>query len=185
MWAVRHPYVGNTFFDASASAFFLQNVMKETGPRSRSTTRLDHTAAAGKSGSVGPDWIKAFERLATQESKPNTEGSSQPHLDIQFECELGEVRDGDTWPVSALLTNGVRVDCDFVVSATGVVPTTSILPPEFEVRHFRLFQHQRDHPQGVLEAHHVVKHSAGWPSFVPIRVAAGWCAHVISGFAYP
>lgn len=63
-------------------------------------------------------------------------------LDIQFECELDSVRDGegikgsdgDRWPVSATLTNGVVVDCDFVISATGAKPNTNVLGDEFEVK---------------------------------------------------
>ncbi len=136
---MRHSYVGNTFFDASASAFFLQNVTKEADPRSRSTSRLEQSAATGNSGSVGPDWVKTFDRFATRESTSN----SQCLLDVQFECELGGIHDGDTLPVAAVLTNGVNVDCDFVVSATGVVPTTSILPSEFEVRQSCAFKHRQ------------------------------------------
>lgn len=152
---MRHSYVGNTFFDASASAFFLQNVTKEADPRSRSTTRLEQSAAAVNSGSVGPDWVRTFERFATREPTSNAERSSQPLLDIQFECELGGVCDGDTLPVAATLTNGVRVDCDFVVSATGVVPTTSILPAEFEVRQSYAFKHRISKPRE--EPCHVAK----------------------------
>ena len=63
-------------------------------------------------------------------------------LDIHFECELDYVRDGEgskgfdgaDWPVSATLTNGVAVDCDFVISATGANPNTSALGDEFEVK---------------------------------------------------
>lgn len=72
----------------------------------------------------------------------------QPLLDVQFECELRSVRveqdnqdsDGATWPVWAMLTNGIDVGCDFVVSATGVKPNTDILDSTFEVR---ITQHLR------------------------------------------
>lgn len=62
-------------------------------------------------------------------------------LDMQFECELDEISDGDSvedqsgtsWPVYATLTNGVVVGCDFIVSATGVRPNTGVLGADFKV----------------------------------------------------
>lgn len=38
------------------------------------------------------------------------------------------------WPIWAHLTNGSILGCDFVVSATGVVPNTDVLGAEFMVR---------------------------------------------------
>lgn len=152
VWAVRSSYVGNTFFDASASTFFLQNG-KETA-RSGSTTKSEsgtprkHFAngqnfEANISGSsVGPDWVKTFQEVATHKDSTR---SRQPLLDVQFGCELGDVCNGNTredsgigvrWPVSATLTNGVIVDCDFIVSATGVQPNTGVVGSEFEVKTF-------------------------------------------------
>lgn len=148
---MRNSYVGNTFFDASASKFFLQNGNEAV--TSRSTTQCEPRTsresfangqkfAANISGaSVGPNWVKALQGFAADRELTG----SRQSLDIQFECELGDVCNGraredsgiDTcWPVSATLTNGVVVDCDFVVSATGVQPNTSIVGSEFEVNMF-------------------------------------------------
>lgn len=140
---MRNSYIGNTFFDASASAFFLQHVSTETAC-SRSETSAEKGTTTGVSAensipkaSVGPDWLKT---LATQAGTSEEEGnttSQHPLLDIQFECELGGIGErgkdsSDPYPVSATLTNGRRVECDFVVSATGVRPNTSIISPDFK-----------------------------------------------------
>lgn len=128
VWAVRHKYIGNTFFDASASKFFLQNVAKKKTPPSR---RTGQTIAAKNSSSVGPDWT--FQGVGKQE--PDSTNRPQSFLDIQFECELGDVRGGEgSSLVSATLTNGVCVEADFVVSATGVLPITSVVSSEFKVK---------------------------------------------------
>lgn len=136
VWAVRSKYVGNTFFDASASAFFLQNVAKKEILPSRG---VGQTVAAKYSSSVGPDWT--FQGVGKQQPDSPIARSPQPFLDIQFECELGDVRGGEgSSPVSATLTNGVCVEADFVVSATGVTPITSVASSEFQVKLFQLLQ---------------------------------------------
>lgn len=82
---------------------------------------------------MGPDWI--FQGVGKQERDSTTARIPQSFLDIQFECELGHVCDGEgSSPVSATLTNGVCVEADFVVSATGVMPITSVVSSEFEVK---------------------------------------------------
>lgn len=132
VWAVRNKYIGNTFFDASASAFFLQNVTKKEVRPSRG---IGQTVAAKESSSVGPDWT--FQGVGKQQPDPTSARSPQPFLDIQFECELGDVRGGEgSSPVLARLTNGVYVEADFVVSATGATPVTSVVSSEFEVKLF-------------------------------------------------
>lgn len=146
---MRNSYMGNTFFDASASAFFLQNSNEaatsgsttQCEPRtSRESFGNEQKVAAKISGaSVGPNWVDSLKGVAADKELT---GSRQPLLDVQFECELGDVCDARArkdrgidarWPVSATLTNGVVVDCDFVVSATGVQPNTSVVGSEFEV----------------------------------------------------
>lgn len=82
------------------------------------------------------------DRGSSTRQEDTEECRQQPLLDIQFECELDDVRDGKGseidngphWPVSATLTNGVVVDCDFVISATGAKPNTNALGDQFEVK---------------------------------------------------
>eukprot|EP00903_Cladosiphon_okamuranus_P013090 g12210.t1 len=131
VWAVRNKYIGNTFFDASASAFFLQNVAKKGITPSRG---IGEEVVAKGSSSVGPDWI--FQGVGKQHPNSTSARSPQSFLDIQFECELGDVRGGEgSSPVSVRLTNGVCVEADFVVSATGVTPGTSVVSSDFERGH--------------------------------------------------
>ena len=51
---------------------------------------------------------------------------------FEFETEVVEVRESPTqgFPVQVTLSNGSTYGCDFVVSATGVVPQVDALPAE-------------------------------------------------------
>ncbi|CBJ28169.1 conserved unknown protein [Ectocarpus siliculosus] len=143
VWAVRNSYIGNTFFDASASAFFVQHVSTET-TCSRSEPSAKTGTPTGVSdeksipkASVGPDWLKTLATQAGTSEEDRNTTSQNPLLDIQFECELGGICErgedsSDLYPVSATLTNGRRVECDFVVSATGVRPNTGIISSDFK-----------------------------------------------------
>ncbi|CAM9410309.1 unnamed protein product, partial [Laminaria digitata] len=154
VWAVRDAYVGNTFFDPNASAFLLPSlsaygksreapIPSKNSPPSPPPSR----AAAFCGASLGPAWLKTLNIAAYRGSSTRQEDTEecrqQPLLDIQFECELDDVRDGKGseindgphWPVSATLTNGVVVDCDFVISATGAKPNTNALGDQFERGH--------------------------------------------------
>lgn len=140
---MRNSYIGNTFFDASASAFFLQHVSTET-----TSSRSEPSAKTGTptgvydeksipKASVGPDWLKTLAAQAGTSEEDRNTTSQNPLLDIQFECELGGICErgedsSDPYPVSATLTNGRRVECDFVVSATGVRPNTGIISSDFK-----------------------------------------------------
>ncbi|CAN0548238.1 unnamed protein product, partial [Ectocarpus sp. 12 AP-2014] len=143
VWAVRNSYIGNTFFDASASAFFLQHVSTETtccrsepSAKTGTPTGVSDEKSIPKA-SVGPDWLKTFATQAGTSEEDRTTTSQTPLLDIQFECELGGICErgedsSDPYPVSATLTNGRRIECDFVVSATGVRPNTGIISSNFK-----------------------------------------------------
>ncbi len=173
VWAVKDAYVGNTFFDHTASGFVLPELEKQRPVRI--VARGEGTAEARKGmavsvqggggggggetnspeqapvgGALGPDWT---EGLSTAEVVP---ASAQP-LTILFQAELEELiepsssssstlpatpsssssstpqpNDHDKgWPLFVRLTNGQTWGCDFVVSATGVVPLVSFLGPEF------------------------------------------------------
>uniref|UniRef100_A0AAX7UC09 Pyridine nucleotide-disulfide oxidoreductase domain-containing protein 1 n=1 Tax=Astatotilapia calliptera TaxID=8154 RepID=A0AAX7UC09_ASTCA len=112
IWAVKDKAIGNTFFDAGAAQFLIPSLEADkpqaAAPckRPRFTTEEAAPGAYGHgptdSGSaLGPDW---HEGIALR-------GAEQ-------------VRSLGDWPVYVRLTNAQTFGCDFVVSATGVVPNT-------------------------------------------------------------
>ncbi|CAN0172913.1 unnamed protein product [Scytosiphon promiscuus] len=143
VWAVRDSYIGNTFFDASASAFFLQQdwatVAAAIQLEQQSPKKTVKVSSESSGPSVGPGWCSGL-NIREEEDGGGDENEKRPRslLDIQFECEVRDVCEGehgDRHPVSATLTNGRIVDCDFIVSATGVQPNTSVLDAAFQRGH--------------------------------------------------
>lgn len=142
---MRDSYIGNTFFDASASAFFLQKewetVAAATQTEPQSPGKTVGFSGASPGPSVGPDWCRALNVQDKSQGRDGDESekSPRPLLDIQFGCEVEDVREeehGDRCPVSARLTNGLIVKCDFMVSATGVQPNTSVVDADYQVISF-------------------------------------------------
>uniref|UniRef100_A0A7N6BAK4 Pyridine nucleotide-disulfide oxidoreductase domain-containing protein 1 n=1 Tax=Anabas testudineus TaxID=64144 RepID=A0A7N6BAK4_ANATE len=142
IWAVKDKAIGNTFFDAGAAQFLIPSLEADKPERAAPCRRPRYTTeepAAGasqtftaESGSaLGPDWHEGIVlRGAEQVSR---------RVSVEYECEVEKIftaedlhnspqqtlrPENGTWPVYILLTNGKTFGCDFVVSATGVVPNT-------------------------------------------------------------
>ncbi|KAL4612695.1 pyridine nucleotide-disulfide oxidoreductase domain-containing protein 1 [Arapaima gigas] len=154
VWAVKDKAIGNTFFDAGAAQFLIPSLEADkperAGPfkRTRYTTEdamARHTSAdkgAGLAGgsALGPDWHRGMSLRGAEQV------SHKVHVEYQCEVEKISTREeylqfqqggqqsstpgsepsSDTglWPVYVRLTNGKTYGCDFIVSATGVIPNT-------------------------------------------------------------
>uniref|UniRef100_A0A803JZY4 Pyridine nucleotide-disulfide oxidoreductase domain-containing protein 1 n=1 Tax=Xenopus tropicalis TaxID=8364 RepID=A0A803JZY4_XENTR len=143
IWAIRDGAIGNTFFDAGAAQFLLPQLGADKPPaplpcrRTKYTTEPPLGGGGGSVGSaLGPDWHEGLNLKAT--------GAFSHRVHIEAQCEvrrilLREEREGlnitalpfpgesdsapsTDWPVYVQLTNGKTYGCDFIVSATGVVP---------------------------------------------------------------
>ncbi|XP_053575105.1 pyridine nucleotide-disulfide oxidoreductase domain-containing protein 1 [Bombina bombina] len=147
IWAVKDKSIGNTFFDAGAAEFLISQ-LKSTKPEIPVTCkRMKYTteAATSKPGSLGsalgPDWHEGLNLKATEQFSHRVH--IEPECEIKqiynhkdFEClgvtasmfptrentECGSAAANAQWPVYVELTNGKIYGCDFLVSATGVVP---------------------------------------------------------------
>ncbi|XP_029969095.1 pyridine nucleotide-disulfide oxidoreductase domain-containing protein 1 isoform X2 [Salarias fasciatus] len=151
IWAVKDKAIGNTFFDAGAAQFLIPSLeaskpevaapckrprytTEDRAAGSLHTFTADrhsrvHDAGPQESGSaLGPDWHEGIVlRGAEQVSR---------RVSVEYHCEVEKIftseellnspvkSDCGSWPVCILLTNGKTFGCDFVVSATGVVPNT-------------------------------------------------------------
>ncbi|CDW57566.1 pyridine nucleotide disulfide oxidoreductase [Trichuris trichiura] len=141
IWAVKHESISAAFVDAGAAQFFLPYLNKENtevGPKKRLTYThhvSDQSTAKGSEfgSALGPDWIETCEITGALEKR---------RVHIEYKCAVKEVLskeqcltlglneeklppdfiERETWPVYIRLSNDNVVGCDFVVSATGVVP---------------------------------------------------------------
>uniref|UniRef100_A0A8C3AVZ1 Pyridine nucleotide-disulfide oxidoreductase domain-containing protein 1 n=1 Tax=Cyclopterus lumpus TaxID=8103 RepID=A0A8C3AVZ1_CYCLU len=140
IWAVKDKAIGNPFFDAGAAQFFIPSLEvdkpERAAPckRTRYTTEEPEPGARGsgptEAGSaLGPDWHEGIVLRGAESAwevylcryilsfccvKPS---SSLPGSLLSAGMGLE-----GSWPVYIQLTNGKTFGCDFVVSATGVVP---------------------------------------------------------------
>ncbi|XP_070709879.1 pyridine nucleotide-disulfide oxidoreductase domain-containing protein 1 isoform X2 [Pempheris klunzingeri] len=152
IWAVKDKAIGNTFFDAGAAQFLIPSLdadrperaapckrtrytTEEPAPGASQTFTADrisrrHGSGTTESGSaLGPDWHEGIAlRGAEQASR---------RVSVEYQCEVEKIFTSEellsssqraenvgSWPVYVQLTNGKTFGCEFVVSATGVVPNT-------------------------------------------------------------
>lgn len=149
IWAVKDNSIGSTFFDPGAAEFFLPHLFQEKCSKEDGLVkRIKYTVAESNNSkqisnpdipglALGPDWSSNISM------KGNSPKSHDVH--IEYNCEVQNIYDRDEfitknleetkldinlhddpklWPVFVKLTNGKIYGCDFVVSATGVVPNT-------------------------------------------------------------
>ncbi|XP_076010079.1 pyridine nucleotide-disulfide oxidoreductase domain-containing protein 1 [Genypterus blacodes] len=154
IWAVKDKAIGNTFFDAGAAQFLIPSLdagkpgralpckrprytTEEPAPGASQTFTADGSRRGRGSGptepgsALGPDWHEGVVLRGAEQVSRN--------VSVEYKCEVEKIytseelptspqqtpgsEDGP-WPVYVQLTNGKTFGCDFVVSATGVVPNT-------------------------------------------------------------
>lgn len=144
VWAIKDKSISNAFVDAGAAEFFLPKLNSEKEEGNKPSKRLKYTTEDNKlpdqsqeetfGGALGPDWSTNLKMTGQQEV------SHQVHVEYKVEVKVIHTAEDfvatamtesslpgfiqDQWPVYVELTNGQVYGCDFVVSATGVVPNT-------------------------------------------------------------
>lgn len=130
-WVIKDKFVSQTFVDPGAATFFANRINAkstneganvEERPRLMKRMRYqeygDASAATQSSGAaLGPDWHTLFNLTGKMKELP-----SGVRIHYNTEIESIQVSSANEFAVNVLLKNGDAVDCDFVVSATGVVP---------------------------------------------------------------
>lgn len=93
-------------------------------PRSQEDGDLDHPETEG--ASIGPGW--------TESLLESCRISTGNNVVVKYLSEVAAVgtSSADSWPLVVTLSNGEEISCDFVVSATGVIPNTECCGPEFK-----------------------------------------------------
>lgn len=128
IWAVKDQAISATFFDAATANFFVPKLTltQSNAEQSRkSLTSRRFVAHSGSNAALGPDWSFMKCLQGTLQEK---------HVTVLYGCHVVSVTqncpkpDGNTdsssndFPVTVILSNGQNVDCDLIISATGVTP---------------------------------------------------------------
>ncbi|XP_076246574.1 pyridine nucleotide-disulfide oxidoreductase domain 1 [Calliopsis andreniformis] len=136
IWVIKDTHISATFVDPGAAEFFMDKVYRTDTPGtiniSASTKRMRYTvsdAATAKGGpALGPDWHNNFDITGT--------ALKSAKVQVEYECEVAKILNAmeqkefdstEEWPVYVELTNGKIIGCDFIVSATGVIPNSNIV----------------------------------------------------------
>lgn len=141
VWAVKDKSISSVFVDPGAGEFFIKELHKDKDVKDKPVKRMKYTVR-GEEGSefqgsaLGPDWHRGFNTKGCMRRK-------QTH--VEYEVEVKQIYNKEVFLKSNLeqekikdfvdekdynvyveLTNGKIIGCDFVVSATGVVPGGAI-----------------------------------------------------------
>lgn len=121
IWVIKDSHISATFIDPGAAEFFQEKVHKGSeNPKSiiKRIRYLEHESAQGVSqgcaAALGPDWHTHFDISGTSERK----------IHIEYNCEIDNITEGKASNrIKVKLTNEKEIDCDLIISATGVLPT--------------------------------------------------------------
>lgn len=136
VWAIKDSSISSTFVDPGAGEFLRSRLEGGAGKVRGAAKRMKYSVRGGlpEGGSaLGPDWHQGLDARGSGMCKKvtvehgatlerliePTDLSAQaltPHTPPGWSC--GE----QSWPVYAKLSSGRVYGCDFVVSATGVIP---------------------------------------------------------------
>lgn len=132
IWVIKDNHISATFIDPGAAEFFQSSLIKGDQSSDLSTKRLKFTIEEGRASSkggaaLGPDWHTQVDLKGMLQSRSS--------VTIEYSSEVKKILDksegmaltNEDWPIFVELTNGKVYGCDFIVSATGVVPNTSFL----------------------------------------------------------
>lgn len=131
IWVVRDDYISATFIDPGAAEFFhdtFRNKATETKETDKPTilrrhifTEEDTVVALNKdlkSAALGPDWYRKLEVIRNE--------TGEHELEIIYKMEIKSVEEvNKEYPLEISLSNGRKIECDFVISATGVEPAVN------------------------------------------------------------
>ncbi|XP_014293784.1 pyridine nucleotide-disulfide oxidoreductase domain-containing protein 1 [Halyomorpha halys] len=130
IWVIKNNHISATFIDPGAAEFFQSSLIKEDKNTDLPTKRLKFTVEEGspKGGAaLGPDWHSQVDLRGMLQSKSSVTIEYSSEVEKILNKSEGMKLTNEDWPIFVKLTNGKVYGCDFIVSATGVVPNTSFL----------------------------------------------------------
>lgn len=132
VWVIRDDYISATFIDPGAAEFF-QDTFKNPGVAAQKQntivrrhifTEEDTVVSLNKdlkSAALGPDWYRKLEGFKT------VKGSQELEIIYKVEIKFVNQVSNKEYPLEVELTNGRTIECDFVISATGVEPAVNFI----------------------------------------------------------
>uniref|UniRef100_A0A8D8J5R7 Pyridine nucleotide-disulfide oxidoreductase domain-containing protein 1 n=2 Tax=Culex pipiens TaxID=7175 RepID=A0A8D8J5R7_CULPI len=122
-WVVKDEYISSTFVDSGAARFFQQRLTEKAQEKTVLKRMRYSEEKAGSSSrrgaALGPDWHRTVDISGKLEHVPDS-------VKIHYAVEIKELAaQSEGFPVKLTLSNGEVIECDFVVSATGVTPAIS------------------------------------------------------------
>lgn len=140
VWVIKDSHLSAPFIDPGAAEFFHEKLIKGKGNSSEekclSKRKLYTVSNEGESKgtgvALGPDWHASFNLQGGLSSLKGSKISVEYNCEVKNILKAGEInlnsdpelkKDSvSDWPVYVKLTNGNVYGCDFIVSATGVIP---------------------------------------------------------------
>jgi small subunit ribosomal protein S18b len=132
VWAVKDRHISAAFVDPGAAEFFQSRLdktqqKKEVVIKTHKYTEGSDFKGSGRGAALGPNWHNSV-------ILKNVQGSPSK-VTIEYEAEVISITadhliESESWPVFVRLSNGKVYGCDFVVSATGVLPNSESITVE-------------------------------------------------------
>lgn len=123
-WVIKDNHITATFVDPGAAEFLRSSLDKENNmskPSISKSIRYEELKDYKSGAALGPDWYKSLEIF----------GASIPtFINIHYQVEVTDIsvhEQASEYPVEVTLTDGTKLSCDLILSATGVVPVTNFL----------------------------------------------------------
>ena len=135
VWVIKDKHISATFVDPGAAEFFQERLLsknkhceEKSVQKNRCFKRARFSVSDEKSSkggpALGPDWhnfkLTDFPTLPAE-------------VKVEYQCEVTNIlsepedpQQEEKWPIYAELTNGKKVGCDFIISATGVIPNANL-----------------------------------------------------------
>ncbi|ERL83828.1 pyridine nucleotide-disulfide oxidoreductase domain-containing protein 1-like [Dendroctonus ponderosae] len=161
-WVVKDNHISATFVDPGAAEFFQTALLKRPATQETVTKRMRYQEdKLHKSGAaLGPDW---YQNLLI--SGANSPGLHK-QVSIHYQNEISSVSalEGSEHQLEVGLTNGEKISCDLIISATGVSPRKNFkidVQLELADEGIKVDQYMKTNLENIYAAGDIC--SADWP----------------------
>lgn len=134
VWVIKDKHISATFIDPGAAEFFQTSLVKENNTENCPTKRMKFSVSDSASSlnikggaALGPDWHSDVNLCGLLQQKSTVTIEHTCEVKRIITAEEGKNLTSEEWPVFVELTNGKIYGCDFIVSATGVIPNVNFL----------------------------------------------------------